>query len=137
MLDIGCELIFSLASTIRRLVSRVQRPTSSVPSFSILESVIATSIIAILIGISAMIYSNVLASEKPLAVYQAESTVSSMFHELQANKAFFDKTVEVGGCTILQEVDFFRGNESIYAVNYAIERNNKVWYSEKHLVRAE
>jgi len=106
-------------------------------SFTIFESVISTTIISVLIGIAAMIYTNVIGSEKPLGVYQAEGTIVSMLQDLKVNKSFFSKSVEQENCVIRQEVNFYHGNKNIYEVIYKVDVGTKTWHTEKHLVRTE
>ena len=84
-----------------------------------------------------MIYANVLASDKPLAIYKAQFAIREWFHDLTTNKAFFNKSVEFDNCEIVQEVDFYRGNKHLYEVKYSVKSGEKVWWEERYLVQGE
>ena len=106
-------------------------------AFTLFESVIATSLVAVLIGVGTMIYSNVLASEKPLAYHQAKAEIDKLFFELKEAKAFFNRTYDFEGHDIIQEIKPYRGNKNLLQVSYIIQSGENQWWTEKHLIVAE
>lgn len=103
-------------------------------AFTLLESVTAITIITILIGVSAMIYSNVVESEKPMAFYQAKQDLSKIYQNTKTNQAFFTKSFSFENYDIQQEVAFYKGNKKLYQINYTITSKGEIWWSENHLV---
>src|SRR5688500_4474956 len=109
-------------------------PRQTVAAFSLFESVVAIAIISVLIGIGTIVYSNLVEAERPVAFYQAKEEIDLYYHTLQQSKAFFSKTYEHETFSIEQKVDFHNGNRKIYQVEYLVTSQNKMWYSEKHLL---
>jgi len=103
---------------------------------TLFETLIATSIITILIGIGSMIYSNVLASDQPFAFYQAKGEVDRLYEELKMNRAFFSKTFDYEQYEIEQEVMPYKGNEKLLLVQYNIRSNTRELWTEQHLIKA-
>lgn len=109
-------------------------PGQTVAAFSLFESVVAIAIISVLIGIGTIVYSNLVEAERPIAFYQAKEEIDLYYHTLQQSKAFFSKMYEHETFSIEQKVDFHNGNKKIYRVEYFVTSQNKMWYSEKHLL---
>jgi hypothetical protein len=103
-------------------------------AFTLFESVVAITIITILIALSTMIYSNIVESEKPLAYYQAKQEVTKIFNETKQSQAFFSKNYNFETFDIEQKVDFHQGNKKLYQIDYTISAQGKQWWTEKHLV---
>lgn len=110
------------------------RTSNRLTAFTLLESVTAVTIITILIGVSAMIYSNVVESEKPMAFYQAKQDLSKIYQNTKMNQAFFTKNFAFEHYDIQQDVEFYKGNKRLYQINYTITSKGEVWWSENHLV---
>jgi hypothetical protein len=117
-----------------KLEKKAKRVSQPVAAFSLFESVVAIAIISVLIGIGTMVYSNLVEAERPLPFYQAKEEIDLHYHNLQQDKAFFSKTYEHEVYSIEQKVDFHNGNRKIYRVEYLVTTQNKMWYSEKHLL---
>lgn len=115
--------------------SRIQnRKSKHLKSFTLLESVTAITIITLLIGVSAMIYGNVVESEKPMAYYQAKQDVARIYQNTKADQAFFTKNFGFETYDIEQAVEFYKGNKKLYQINYTISSKGDVWWTEQHLV---
>lgn len=102
---------------------------------TLFETLIATSIITILIGIGSMIYSNIIASDHPFAFYQAKGEVDRLYHELKESRAYFSKTVDYEQFDIEQEVTEHRGSKRLLLVQYHVRSNTKLLWTEKHLIK--
>ena len=126
-----------MESKLRRQAEPVEVKSNrakSLKSFTLLESVTAITIITLLIGVSAMIYSNVVESEKPMAYYQAKQNVARIYQNTKADQAFFTKSFGFETYDISQDVAFYRGNKKLYQINYTITSKGDVWWTEQHLV---
>lgn len=113
---------------------RLNRKYQQLPAFTLFESTVAITIIAVVIGISTIIYSNVIQAEKPLDFYQARQEIDQIFADMKSNKAFFDKTFDFESFSIEQKIGFYRGNKKLYQVDYAVKQTDKVLWLEHHLV---
>lgn len=107
---------------------------TTLPAFSLFESVVAIAIISVLIGIGTLIYSNLIEAERPISYYQAKEEIEIHLQELKSTKAFFSKTFSNDIYSIEQKVDFYNGNKKIYLVEYSVNTQNKKWHTEKHLI---
>lgn len=105
-----------------------------VQAFSLFESVVAIAVISVLIGIGTLIYSNLVAAERPVAFYQAKEEIDFQFHQLQMNRTFFSTVYDRESYRIEQHVGFYNGNKKLYLVEYQVSSQNKQWYTEKHLL---
>lgn len=103
-------------------------------AFSLFESVVAITIISVLIGIGTLIYGNIVEAEPPLSIYQAKNEIQKLHHELKTSGAYFSQNHDYEIFTIQQQVDFHRGNKRLYQVDYHVIMQDKKWYSEKHLI---
>lgn len=105
-----------------------------IPSFSLFESVVAIAIISVLIAIATMIYGNVVSSEKPLLYYQAEVEVSKKLEAIRREQEFISRVYEYDDYSILQQVEFYRGNKKIYEVSFTVQAHENHWFTQKHLI---
>ncbi|MEO9531930.1 MAG: hypothetical protein ABJG68_15740 [Crocinitomicaceae bacterium] len=103
-------------------------------AYTLFESVVAISIITILLVISSLIYGNVIESEKPLSYYQAKQDVQELFQETKATSAFFTKNFSFETYDIQQDVNFYNGNKKLYEITYTVTSGTHQWWVEKHLV---
>jgi type II secretory pathway component PulJ len=103
-------------------------------AFTLFESVVAISIITVLIGLGSMIYGNVMQAEKPMAYYQAQDQIDQHFQELCETKAFFNRDFELENYQIEQRVSFYNGNEKLYQVAYTVRIAGEKLLTENHLV---
>lgn len=137
---VNCEqLAYAGRSPFRDGEARWQRMNrsseySTVRAFTLFESVVAITIISILIGIGTMIYGNLVEAERPVAYYQAKEEVDLLFKDLKETKAFFSKNYDYETFSIQQKVDFHKGNKNLYQVEYTINAQGKKWWNEKHLI---
>lgn len=119
-----------------RGVSRIGgfEKTSRLKAFTLFESVVAISIITVLLVVASMIYSNVISSEKPLTYYQAQEEVEKIFTETKASGAFFTQSFSFETYDIQQDVEFYKGNNKLYQITYTVTSGTKTWWTEKHLI---
>lgn len=115
---------------LRKLSGRSVR----LPSFTIFESTVAVTIISIVLGLSTMIYANVLDSENPVVYYQAKQEIDKLLINTKKERTFFNKTFDYETYEIQQEVDFYKGNKKLYQVNYKVLSANKELWTESHLI---
>lgn len=102
--------------------------------FSLFESVIAVTIIAILICIATMVYGNVMDSEKPLAYYQGKANIALLLNQLKTERNYTSLTEDYGIYSIQQEIKPHKGNQNLFAVEYQLRAGTKIWWKEKHLI---
>ena len=103
-------------------------------AFTLFESVVAISIITILLVVASMIYGNIMSSEKPLSYYQAQEEVNKIFNETKAEGAFFTKNFSFEKFDIQQDVEFYKGNTKLYEITYTVTSGTKEWWIQKHLI---
>lgn len=105
-----------------------------IKAFTLFESVVAITIITVLIGLGAMIYGNLMHAEKPLAYYQAKDEIDQRFNELCQSKAFFNQDFESDTYRVEQRVSFYHGNKNLYQVSYTTRVGSEALFVENHLV---
>lgn len=103
-------------------------------AFTIFESTVAITIISIVLGISALIYSNVLHSETPVLVYQAKEEIDLLFNQNKAQHSFFTQQYEYESYTIQQTVDPYKGNQKLMRIDYSVMIADKSYWKESHLI---
>ena len=108
-----------------------------VPAFTLFESVVAITVITVLIGLSTMIYSNVIVSENPLVFYKAKEEVKQQLELLHNEKSFISKVLVFEGYEVEQQVDFHQGNQQLYQITYVVTSGGKELFTENHLVASE
>jgi prepilin-type N-terminal cleavage/methylation domain-containing protein len=107
---------------------------SHLQAFTLFESVVAISVISILLLISTMIYSNVIGSEKPVSYYQVKQEIDGILIETKKSQAFFNKNFSYENYSIEQTVEHYKGNKKLLQLSYTVRSANDVWWIENHLV---
>ena len=115
--------------------------TAKIEAFTLFESVIAITIITVLVGLGTMIYSNLIHAEKPIAYYQAKDEIDLHFNEMQNNPLFFNKDFEYENFRIEQRVELHNSsrtkksvNKKLYQITYTAVAGDKEILTERHLV---
>lgn len=108
--------------------------TDKLPAFTLFESVIAITIITVLIGLGTMIYGNLMHSEKPLAYYQAQAEMEIRLQELKSNQLFIRENFEYENYEIEQNVTFYKGNKKLYLITFIARSGAKELLVENHLI---
>ncbi|MBD3639233.1 MAG: hypothetical protein HUJ25_17890 [Crocinitomicaceae bacterium] len=103
-------------------------------AFTLFESTVAVTLITIVLGMSTLIYSNILDSERPVAFYQARQKVDQIFFETKISGSFFSKNFSFEAYDVEQKVDFYKGNKRLYQVDYKVVSAGKELWKESHLV---
>lgn len=103
-------------------------------AFTLFESVVAITVITVLIGIGTLIYGNLVEAEKPLAYYQSKEEVEKHYHELQESKLFFNANFDHETYQIEQKVAFHNGNKNLYRVTYIVSIAEDQILVENHLI---
>ncbi len=107
---------------------------NKLPAFTLFESVIAITIITVLIGIGTMIYGNLMHSEKPLSYYQAQAEIELKLQELKMNQLFVHQSFDYENYEIEQNISFYKGNKKLYLVTYTARTGGKELLVENHLI---
>lgn len=108
--------------------------SNKIPAFTLFESVIAITIITVLIGLGTMIYGNLMHSEKPLAYYQAQAEIEVRLQELKSNQQFVRENYDYENYEIEQGISFYKGNEKLYLVTFTARSGEKELLVENHLI---
>lgn len=108
--------------------------SQKVQAFTLFESVVAISIITILIGLSAMIYTNLVRSENPIAYYQAKDQIDVELNELIASKTFFNKNSSFESFDIEQKVTPYKGSSQLLQITFIAKSGTVELLRENHLV---
>ncbi|MFT5819679.1 MAG: hypothetical protein ACI8ZM_000904 [Crocinitomix sp.] len=108
--------------------------TNKLPAFTLFESVIAITIITVLIGLGTMIYGNLMHSEKPLAYYQAQAEMQVRLQELKSNEIFIRENYEYENYEIEQNVTYYKGNKKLYLITYIARTGGKELLVKNHLI---
>lgn len=103
-------------------------------AFGLFESVIAVSIISILVGISSLVIGNLTQSEKRVAYFQAKEDVAFYFQTLKENQLFISQSFDKEIYTIQQEVIPYHDKKNLYQVTYLVLQGSEELYVEKHLL---
>jgi hypothetical protein len=105
-----------------------------VKAFTLFESVVAISIITILIGLSAMIYANIVRSENPLAYYQAKDQIDVELDKLITERVFINKNTSFENFEIEQEISAYQGSISLFKVVFIAKSGGLEILRENHLI---
>jgi hypothetical protein len=103
-------------------------------AFTLFESVIAITVITVLIGLGTLIYGNLMHSEKPLAYYQAQAEMELRLADLKTNRIFLRQNFEYENYEIEQNVQFYKGNKKLYLITYIARSGDKELLVENHLI---
>ena len=110
------------------------RVNMKTPAFTLFESVVAITIISLLIGIGSMIYGNLVQAERPISYYQAKEEIDQLLMDLKQNKNYFNQNFEFDSYNIEQKVTFHLGNKKLYQIEYVVSSQGKEYWSENHLI---
>ena len=105
-----------------------------VKAFSLFDSLIAVTIVAILIGAVSFAYGKLIESEKPILFYKAKEEITKLHHEMVQSKAYINKTVQLEPYTIDQEIDNYQGRNDLWLVKYTVLLSSKTLYTTKRIV---
>ncbi|EZH73944.1 hypothetical protein ATO12_13760 [Aquimarina atlantica] len=96
----------------------------NVKAGSVIESVIAMTIIAICLSMALIIYSRVLDSDHSIAHYQARQKVKELFWETKSEKQFIDEDYDFESFTVVKKVEKLENNAG-YKVVFTIRVQSK------------
>ncbi|WP_109852420.1 hypothetical protein [Aquimarina sp. AU58] len=96
----------------------------NVKAGSVIESVIAMTIIAICLSMALIIYSRVLGSDNSIAHYQARQKVKELFWETKSEKQFIDEDYDFESFTVVKKVEKLENNTG-YKVVFTIKVQSK------------
>lgn len=91
---------------------------------SLIESVIAMTIIAICLSMALIMYSRVLDSDYSIAHYQARQKVKELFWETRTEKQFIDEDYDFSSYTINKNIEKLENNAG-YMVVFTIKTQSK------------
>lgn len=116
-----------------------QNKIAKLPAFTLFESVVAITVITILIGLGTMIYSNVLQAENPLAYYMAKDEVDHRLQQLSEQQLFINGhsdnfQVDSDMYQIEENIDFYKENKSLYLITYIAFSGGEELFREQHLL---
>ena len=92
---------------------------------SLLESVIATAIIAICILVATIVFVNVFKTSFSTDYIQARQKLHTIVHELHQQNNIEDQTYTFTNFTIEQDVNTYEDNSSIKQIDFTITTNTK------------
>ena len=133
----NCHNVIPLSrhpEVIRSLSKCGRRSSVQLPAFTLFESVVAVSVITVLLLISSMIYANIIDAEKPIPYYQARQEVDKIFQDTKSSQAFFTKNYSFENYDIEQVVEPYKGNKKLVQIDYTVKNGTKTWWTEHHLV---
>jgi len=104
---------------------------------TLIDSLIAVTISAIIIAGISFAFGFLLKSERPIAFYKAKEEINLLHENLVHSKAYFSDTFEHETYTIEQKVEPYQGSTKIWLVSYTIKINNKNIHTQNHLVLNE
>lgn len=111
--------------------SKIER----IDAFTMLDAIVALSIITILIVLSTMTFSNLFTAQKPLIKFSAEIEVIERLNALKENGVMKNNQYEFENFTINQNVEKYENNSKLYHVLYeAYDLNSKLIFSSNHLI---
>ncbi len=84
---------------------------------TLMESLIAMVIIVVCMGVSAMIYSNVLDSDKQRIQLKAYMLLNTEAIQTKTEKSFIDSEKLVGDWTIKKTVELYPQTENVYKLS--------------------
>ena len=108
-----------------------------IPAFTLFESVVAISIITVLIGLGTTIYVNLMNAEKPIAYYQAENEIDVLFQKLKEENTFLSAEFIYDNYRIQQQIEFYKGNKSLYQITYTATAGKRQLVTENYLLPNE
>ncbi|MGH1387345.1 hypothetical protein [Kordia sp.] len=92
---------------------------------SLLESVMATAIIAICIVIATIVFVNVFKTNVSTDFIQARQKIHTIIHELQQQKKIEAHTYIFSNFTINQEVNAYEDHATLKQIHFTITTNTK------------
>lgn len=91
---------------------------------TLIESLIAMIIIVLSIGISAMIYSSILSSDKEFIKLKANKLIDAEAATTKAQKLFIDSEIKVNELIIQKKVSLYTETENLYRISFLVTDAN-------------
>ncbi|MBL7897241.1 MAG: hypothetical protein JNJ99_01815 [Crocinitomicaceae bacterium] len=107
---------------------------TKIPSFTLFESVIAITIISVLISISMIVMANLSGSDRSVLYYQAKTEVDIRFTQLIESKKIQSQHFEYETFSIDQVATPHNGSKELFQIEYKVIINQKILFTEKHLL---
>ncbi len=104
------------------------------PAYTLFETVVAITIITVLIGLGSLIYSAILDAENPVIYYHVEEQINEHFIGLQESKAYFNQNFDHESYSIQQDIKPYNGNTKLVEVTYTAFLGAEELLIRKHLV---
>lgn len=105
-----------------------------IKAFTLFESVVAISIISVLIGLGSLTYSNLVMADNPLIYYQAKNQIDIQLHNLNESQAFISRVFEFENYRVEQNCEQYKGNKNLVNVTFLAMIENKEILREQHLM---
>ena len=102
---------------------------------TLLESMFAMTILVLILGISSMIYSNVLRSDGQIKKQKAIAIARKEIKKIQVEGIYIDKQSEYGQWTIKSTFESYPNVNSLHILGLTIsDENGSAVLQEKHLI---
>lgn len=108
--------------------------TNKIAAFTLFESSVAVTIIAILIGLGSMIHGNVVSSGTPVVHYEAKNEVDRLFALLKIEKDYRSQTFDFDHYQIEQTINPYKGDQHLLLVAYHAKAAEDILFTERHLI---
>ncbi|MGV6862293.1 MAG: hypothetical protein ACWA41_11005 [Putridiphycobacter sp.] len=106
-------------------------------AFTLIDTLVAVSITAIVIGCISFAYGYLVKSDHPFGYYKAKEQIEIMHEKMVESKNYLSKSIELENYTIVQEVAPYKGKQNLFLVTYKIKLNANEIYQNKRLVLNE
>lgn len=103
-------------------------------AFTLIDTLIAVSITAIIIGSISFAYGYLIKSDQPFVYYKAKAQIEFMHEKMVNSKNYLTKSIEKDSYQIKQEITPYKGKQNLYLVTYKIILNSNEIYQNKRLV---
>lgn len=110
---------------------------NKIPAFTLFESVVAVTIIAVLIGLGSLIHANVVSSSQPVVYDLAQNEVDRLFYNLKNEKQWITETKDYEQFQIEQKITAYQGAKNLLLITYKAFNAHKILFTEKHLIAAD
>lgn len=115
----------------------MKHKTNKIAAFTLFESVVAVTIIAVLIGLGSLIHANVVSSSQPVVYDLAQNEVDRLFYDLKNEKQWITETRDYEDFQIEQKITPYQGAKTLLLITYKAFNANEILFTEKHLVAAD